>query len=98
VLLSGAQSRQDTRVYTLPVITTFHSISCNEIHSDDYNSFSTHVYPFTVSHVDYLLGRDVEKAKESTIWLEGISGVPFYSMAPDLTAVTWQKDHDKGAE
>jgi hypothetical protein len=97
ILLAGAQSRPDTRVYTLPVVTTFHGMSSSSDDDDD-SELSTCVYPFTEAHVDCLLGRDVEKGRESTTWLEGVSGVPFYSVALDSTAVTWEKECDKGAE
>jgi len=98
MLLAVAQSCPDTCVYTLPVVTTFHSESSDQDGYSDINGFSTSVYPFTEEHVNRLLGRDVEKAGDSNKWLDGVAGMPFYSVALKSTAVTWQKDCDAGAE
>jgi hypothetical protein len=62
VLLASTLSREDIRVYTIPVVTKFNSVMFHD--NCDESTFSTTVYPFTEAHVDYLLSKDAEKAKE----------------------------------
>jgi hypothetical protein len=97
VLLASTLSREDIRVYTLPVVTEFSSIRYDTEYSSLESSFSTSVYPLTEAHVDYLLG-DTKKAGEAMQWLQGVEEVPFYYVALSQTAVTWKKDSEEGAE
>jgi hypothetical protein len=95
LLLSCARSSAKGRVHLLPVLTTF---AGEYFYNEDLGqtTFDTSVYPFTESHVDILLGRNTEEAKERIGWLDGMKRIPFYGLDFDASVVTWERRQQEG--
>ena len=96
LLSSYARSRDDTQAHMLPVVTSFSGEAYDN--PEDGENFSTsRVYPFTRAHVDILLKKNVEQAKKEVEWLNGVSGIPFYTWDLKKTLEVWSEDHPDGA-
>jgi len=98
ILLTAAYSRKDKcRVYTLPVVTKFHSE--RPVGDDEYNKdlAETKVYPFTEAHVEVLLGRRLNATSEVP-WLKDVEDLPFYYLGLGENTITWADNRDDGSE
>lgn len=97
-LLTSARSRTDMHVHVIPVVTEFHGTHWLEDDSD-VPDVGCRVYPLTEAHVDILLERNVEQAKESVKWLEGVRNIPFYSLQGAMSsAFVWHSEIHDAAE
>ena len=98
ILLTAAYSRKDKcRIYTLPVVTEFHSKRGMLDIVDNEVSVKTEVYPFTEAHVEVLLGRRSNTTSEVP-WLKDIKDIPFYYLGLGNNTITWVDNKDDGAE
>jgi hypothetical protein len=101
ILLTAAYSRKDKcRIFTLPVVTKFHSERGVVEYADadaDADTVSTEVYPFTEAHIEILLGRRANAISEVP-WLKDVKDLPFYHLDVDENAITWKDNRDEGAE
>ena len=101
LLMAYARSRYDTQAHMLPVVTKFRGEAYDDDddpRAEDYQSFTeSRVYPFTRSHVDILLGKDVDQSKKAVMWLKKWSGIPFYAWDIDASLQVWTEDHPDGA-
>ena len=101
LLMAYARSRYNTQAHMLPVVTKFRGEAYDDDddpRAEDYQSFTeSRVYPFTRSHVDILLGKDVDQSKKAVMWLKKWSGIPFYAWDIDASLQVWTEDHPDGA-
>ncbi len=99
LLSAYARSRNDTKAHMLPVVTEFYGEAFDDyLDPEEYKSVTTsRVYPFTGSHVDILLGKNVVQAKKEVQWLEGLSEIPFYTWDIRASLEPWKEDHPPGS-
>ena len=101
LLMAYARSRCNTQAHMLPVVTKFRGEAYDDDddpRAEDYQSFTeSRVYPFTRSHVDILLEKDVDQSKKAVMWLNKWSDIPFYSWDIDASLQVWTEDHPDGA-
>jgi len=99
LLLTYARSRKDTKARMLPVVTQFEGEAFDsDMDPREYESSArSRVYPFSGSHVDILLKKNVFQAKKDVRWLEGLSDIPFYTWDIQASLETWKEDHPQGS-
>ena len=98
ILLTAAYSIKDKcRIYTLPVVTKFHSKRGMSDYDYKDVTVETEVYPFTAAHVEVLLGRRPNATSEVP-WLKDVKGLPFYYLRLGNNTITWADNRDGGAE
>ena len=101
ILLLAANKQELALVHLLPVLCQ-RSYSHNEgngYYEDLIGTNSVHssVYPFTDAHMDYVLGDEDALERESVQWLEGVEGIPFWSLSADWKAgVMWSDRYEEG--
>ena len=99
LIMAYARSRNNTQAHMLPVVTKFTGEAYDDYFDpEEGESYSeSRVYPFTRSHVDILLEKDVDQSKKAIMWLNKWSDIPFYSWDIDASLQVWKEDHPDGA-
>ncbi|PIL24951.1 hypothetical protein GSI_12838 [Ganoderma sinense ZZ0214-1] len=104
VLLSAARTLPDVEVKHFPIILQSSANWWNPDSEYAYSSSydlkcSTAVYPFTKGHVDALIeyvehstAKPVNHSACGAPWLQGVEGVPFFSLDLEQSLFTYQED------